>query len=370
MGGLFVPDHYVVMAPSPIEMNIASLVWGLTLGFALFCFSNGVRQSWGIWKRTKTINSYVILVWTEWLVSFILSPILWLFLWGSIQPSFWLFFFVLFLWTFQIQCIMQIMINRIALLVRNRTRIRQLQWGAGLIIGVINISVFCIWIPTQLQISPTIATVNFYWDRVEKAIFAVLDVSLNVYFVRLVRSKLISNGLDKYKPLFYYNCMMILVSVSLDIILIGMMSVGDGFIYTQFHPLVYFIKLHIEMSLTDLITKSVQADQPSGNHNSGSGANVYQHNGSGNGAQKNRSGNGRSFWGDGSNRSGSASAAIRMRTLVTASPAGPDGESYDGPQEGIQRKVETQQVVHDLKEEDARSRTSSTEQLQKKYGIV
>lgn len=87
MGGLFVPDHYVVMAPSPIEMNIASLVWGLTLGFALFCFSNGVRQSWGIWKRTKTINSYVILVWTEWLVSFILSPILWLFLWGSIQPS-------------------------------------------------------------------------------------------------------------------------------------------------------------------------------------------------------------------------------------------------------------------------------------------
>lgn len=113
--------------------------------------------------------------------------------------------------------IMQIMINRIALLVRNRTRIRQLQWGAGLIIGVINISVFCIWIPTQLQISPTIATVNFYWDRVEKAIFAVLDVSLNVYFVRLVRSKLISNGLDKYKPLFYYNCMMILVSVSLDV---------------------------------------------------------------------------------------------------------------------------------------------------------
>ncbi|KXJ85544.1 hypothetical protein Micbo1qcDRAFT_108513, partial [Microdochium bolleyi] len=259
MVGLFMPENYIQVAPSAIEMNIASLVWGLSMAFAMFSFSNGVRQTWGIWKRTKSFNTYVTFVWIEWLVCFLLSPILWFYLWGAIQPSFALFFVILCLWSLQVQCIIQIIINRIALLKRDRTRIRQLQWSAFLIIGAINISVFCIWIPAQLQVSQTFITINFYWDRLEKGIFAILDMSLNVYFVRLIRSKLISNGLTKYLPLFWYNCVMICVSIALDVILIGMMSVGDGFIYTQFHPLVYFIKLHIEMSLANLITKSVQA---------------------------------------------------------------------------------------------------------------
>lgn len=113
--------------------------------------------------------------------------------------------------------IIQIIINRISLLVRDQGRIRKLQWSTGIIIGLINISVFCIWIPAQMQISPTWINVNFYWDRVEKALFAIIDCGLNIYFVRLIRSKLISNGLTKYYPLFYFNCVMIAISVCLDV---------------------------------------------------------------------------------------------------------------------------------------------------------
>ncbi|KAH7020748.1 uncharacterized protein B0I36DRAFT_434744 [Microdochium trichocladiopsis] len=368
MGGLFVPDTYVHVAPSDIEMNVASMIWGVSIGFAVFTFSKGVRQTWGIWKRTRTVTAYVALIWIEWLVCFLLSPILWFYIWGSIEPSFALFVIILILWTLQIQCIIQIIINRIALLKRDRTRIRQLQWSSVLIIGLINISVFCIWIPAQLQISGTYITINYYWDRIEKAIFAIVDVSLNVYFVRLIRSKLISNGLTKYYPLFYFNCAMISVSITLDVILIASMSIGTGFVYSLFHPAVYGIKLYIELNMADLITKSVQGDNGSGAA-SGSGGNVY-HNSSG--AKQDKSGKGRgarSYWGGpGASGGDDKITAVRMKTLVTANGAGTTN-SQDQEQGGIRRKVETE-VVHEPKDEDAQSRTSSTEQLQKKFGIV
>jgi hypothetical protein len=72
-------------------------------------------------------------------------------------------------------------------------------------VSVINISTFCIWIPARLQINETYIRINDVWDRVEKSLLAIIDVGLNLYFIHLVRAKLISNGLTKYNRLFHFN---------------------------------------------------------------------------------------------------------------------------------------------------------------------
>lgn len=112
---------------------------------------------------------------------------------------------------------MQIIINRIALLAVSQTTVRRIKWGTFAILAVINISVFCIWIPARLQINKTYIHINDIWDRVEKGIFAVIDLALNLYFVYLVRSSLISYGLTKYVALYRFNLVMVVISISMDV---------------------------------------------------------------------------------------------------------------------------------------------------------
>lgn len=112
---------------------------------------------------------------------------------------------------------MQIIINRITLIMFDEERARRLKWTVVIILGFLNISVFVIWIPAHLQISPTWVYTNKIWDRVEKVIFCLVDGGLNLYFVFLVNTRLIAYGLTKYKILFRWNLVMIFVSLSLDV---------------------------------------------------------------------------------------------------------------------------------------------------------
>lgn len=50
---------------------------------------------------------------------------------------------------FEIQLLMQIIINRIAIIAENRKTIRNLKWGTAVFITLINIAVFCIFIPAH-----------------------------------------------------------------------------------------------------------------------------------------------------------------------------------------------------------------------------
>ncbi|KAK1973351.1 hypothetical protein LZ30DRAFT_611118, partial [Colletotrichum cereale] len=74
------------------------------------------------------------------------------------------------------------------------------------------------------------------------------------------------SGLTKYTALFRFNLAMIAISISLDITLIGVMSLPNTLIYAQFHPLAYLLKLHIEMGMADLIAKVVKASHPMSPH--------------------------------------------------------------------------------------------------------
>lgn len=112
---------------------------------------------------------------------------------------------------------MQIIINRIALIMCDSRRVRRLKWTVTLLIGAINISVFIIWMPARLQISSNWIYLNDIWDRVEKGIFLLIDLGLNLYFIYIVRSELIGHGLKKYWNLYWFNVSMIFISISLDV---------------------------------------------------------------------------------------------------------------------------------------------------------
>ncbi|KAF7518444.1 hypothetical protein G7054_g13462 [Neopestalotiopsis clavispora] len=152
----------------------------------------------------------------------------------------------------------------------------------------INVSVFCIWIPARLQINQTYINsksflnpppseplysfvwfllwrltnapkVNAVWDRLEKCIFLIVDLGLNVYFIRMVQNRLIANGLTKYNRLLRINIVMVVINISLDVVFIGLMSLPNALVYLNFQSFAYMAKLHIEMNMAELIGKVVRA---------------------------------------------------------------------------------------------------------------
>lgn len=112
---------------------------------------------------------------------------------------------------------MQIIINRIAILMPIPAQATRLKWAVFAVLLVINISVFCIWLPARLQINSTYIHINEIWDRIEKGVFLIVDAGLNLTFIYLVKSRLIASGLTKYTTLFRFNLAMIAVSMSLDV---------------------------------------------------------------------------------------------------------------------------------------------------------
>lgn len=138
----------------------------------------------------------------------------------------------------------------------------RLKWSVAALMTVVNISVFVIWIPAQLQINTTFIKINDIYDRVEKAIFLLVDLSLNIHFLWLVRSELISAGMMKYMKLFEFNASIIFISISMDILIISMMELKNLWIYTQFQALAYIVKLNIELTMASTISKV--AKQPGG----------------------------------------------------------------------------------------------------------
>ncbi|CAF3451339.1 unnamed protein product [Fusarium graminearum] len=204
--GYLIPDRYVREVPNEVDMNTASIFWGFSLCAAVFTLAKGTQQSWRAWKRLHRVTAYVGMIWVVWLSSMVLGCLAWGFQRQYIAPS-----------------------------------------------------VFVIWMPARLQINDRWIRLNSIWDRCEKVIFAVVDGVLNGYFIYLVRSRLVENGLTKYIPLYRMNLGLIVLSLSLDIVLVGLMSLPSSLVYLSFHPVAYLLKLQIEMKMAELITKIVRS---------------------------------------------------------------------------------------------------------------
>lgn len=125
----------------------------------------------------------------------------------------------------------------------------RLKVGIATLITAVNISVYCIWIPARLQISHKYIWINEWWDRCEKVIYLLVDGALNFYFIHIVRVNLVLHGLTKYKRLVHFNMFIIGFSLSMDVLIIAMMSLKNTFVYvmpsftpTQAEPLDRTIK--------------------------------------------------------------------------------------------------------------------------------
>ncbi|KAF6513996.1 hypothetical protein IWW34DRAFT_858678 [Fusarium oxysporum f. sp. albedinis] len=250
--------HYVLQEVTEDDIVIASLAWGFTIGFGWLTTWSAMKQTKHIYKRHRLSvlrSAYVWMIWLEILVCLIFSIICWLHLKGYIPPSFAFYFAILTTWALQVQFLLQIIINRCSILLMDKKHAYRLKVGVAVLITAVNISVYTIWIPARLQISERYIWINEWWDRVEKAIYLIVDGALNYYFIRIVQRNLVMHGLTKYRSLVKFNMCIVGFSLSMDVLIISMMSLHNTFVYMQFHPFAYIVKLKIEMSMADLIGK-------------------------------------------------------------------------------------------------------------------
>ncbi|KAF4983618.1 hypothetical protein FZEAL_1027 [Fusarium zealandicum] len=341
--GYLIPDSYVREVPGQVDMNTASIFWGFSLAVALFSAGKAGKQSWRSWRRSRRITAYVMMIWAVWLSSMVLGALAW---------GFWFYLAIALFWALQVQFLLQIILNRLGLLMVSPGRATRLKWVVFGIILAVNISVFIIWMPARLQINDTWIHLNIIWDRCEKVIFALVDGALNGYFIYLVRSRLIENGLTKYVPLYRMNL----------VVLVGLMSMPSSLVYLSFHPVCYLLKLQIEMKMAELITKIVQS---AGAH--GSEDIYYRHSSTGN---KSKSARGtKSRFANGF--AGGHNTSFRGGNTTQVEAGGHESdielETRDRMAEtGIIKTVQTM-VARDLADEgddgDVESRTSSTRKL-------
>ncbi|PVH90577.1 hypothetical protein DM02DRAFT_505914, partial [Periconia macrospinosa] len=241
-------------------MEIFSIFFGIFLGLLVPTSTKATQQTWSICRRTRSImNVYVCMVWLEIVVNLVFAVTTYLYLNGLIKSSFAYYFGAVTLWALQTQILPQIIINRISLIMVDRRKARLLKWVFFILIGAVNISVYVIWISAHMGKSKTWVTVNLIWERIEKAFFLIIDLGLNLYFLYLVRFRLIANGLTKYMRLYHYNVAIVFVSTSMDILLLGLLSLPNPYDYVQFAPVAYIIKLHIELNMAVLISKVVRS---------------------------------------------------------------------------------------------------------------
>jgi hypothetical protein len=124
------------------------------------------------------------------------------------------------LWAFEIQLLMQIIINRIALIAEHRATVRKIKWGTVVLITMINIAVFCIWIPAHIvpPANQTFVRINEVWDKITKVLILLVDAGLNWYFLKTVNIRLVrQHGLTKYKPLIGFNAKLMVLSIAMDV---------------------------------------------------------------------------------------------------------------------------------------------------------
>ncbi|KAK1994625.1 hypothetical protein LX36DRAFT_583940 [Colletotrichum falcatum] len=241
---------------SKSDYQIASLAAGFTIGFGFLTVWEAMKQTRR--NRSPLRSAYIYMIWGEILANLAIGILGWLFLDGIIGPTVPVLFSILFLWVWEIQLLMQIIINRIAIIVEREQAIVYMRWGTAFVITLINIAVFVIWIPSHLDppVSQTFVTVNRYWDRTSKVLILLVDAGLNWYFLRVVKTRLLNqHGLVKYKPLVGFNAKLMVISIAMDAMLIGLMSLPNQVVYIQFHPVAYMVKLNIEMSMASLITR-------------------------------------------------------------------------------------------------------------------
>ncbi|KAI5777412.1 hypothetical protein EDC01DRAFT_404740 [Geopyxis carbonaria] len=260
------------------DLALASIFWGFTLGFGFLTTWTAIQQTMAMSRPWRSM--YLFLVWGELIANFCFGILAYLFMADVLSATLPVMFSIVFFWCFQVQFLLQIIVNRICVILGDRRKRRWLKLSTIILWVLINISGFCIWVPARLGVSNTFTDINYVWDRSEKAVYMLVDCGLNWYFIRLVNRRLVEQGSTKYARLVRFNTRIIMASISMDVLLIGLMNLKNDLIYLQVHPLTFIVKLNIEMSMASLIRRiaSEKLDtnsHPSEVHHGGVGGAAY-----------------------------------------------------------------------------------------------
>jgi len=279
---LIPPWYQGPQTPTQQDIALSDIVLGFFLAVTCFTFAKAVNHTATRWHRLRKFTAYLIMVWVDWVTTIVHSIFGWCVGHDSciMEPSFLLFFSTICIWTIEMHCQAQILVNRVSLLLFDKSRAYRLKLAVFVIISVLTSSVIIIWTPAQMEISESWMNANDIWDRGEKVCFLVFDVAINLYFVNRVRTTLIENGLTKYQTLYWFNISMITFAILLDVsapsvtlsnvsmthqsiaiqvAVIGTTWLPDYWIYIQFRPLTHMVKLYIEMCNAELIGRVAQA---------------------------------------------------------------------------------------------------------------
>ncbi|KAK8140158.1 hypothetical protein PG984_000224 [Apiospora sp. TS-2023a] len=243
---------------------LAALFAGFSIGFGWFTVWQAIQQT----RRTEDPwrSAYVYMVWRAIVCNIPIALLGWLLRDGVLSPSLMVLFMLLFFWMFETQLQPQIIINRIGVIAESQRKVGRVRWGAVAFVGLINVSVFVIWIPSHIQPQfgdgkalDLFVKINKLYDRVPKVLILLLDVGLNWWFVSVAKQRLVKEDqLDEYKPLVKFTNWMMLISILMDVGLIALISLPNEMVYIQFHPCAYLVKLHVEMTMASLVTRLVQ----------------------------------------------------------------------------------------------------------------
>ncbi|KAK0433067.1 hypothetical protein EV421DRAFT_1998127 [Armillaria borealis] len=237
------------------DSNLGSIVFGWFLGFSIQVVWRAALET----KRASRVSAYIIMIWLEILANMTFAVIAWCYLQKFINPGIGFFLGIIICWIVQVLCLMLIIVNRLCILIQQPSQRLTLKLVVIGVVSVVSISTSCIWIPAQLQINSSYMSLDKWWDKFEKAIYLLLDLALNILFIRMVKGRLVDHGLKKYDRVMRFNQRIIVVSIGMDFLLMGATTLKNPFVYTQFHPITYIVKLQIEMSMSCLLIKVAQS---------------------------------------------------------------------------------------------------------------
>ncbi|KAK1227538.1 hypothetical protein PQX77_009445 [Marasmius sp. AFHP31] len=233
------------------DIVLGSITFGFFFGFLVHVAWTAVLET----RRAGRITAYVIMIWLEILGDIGFAITSWCYLYKVFPPGMGVFLTIIVCWIIQVQCLMLIIVNRLCILLATDRERMMLKAGVAGLVTLISVSTACIWIPAQLQINHDYIALNHWWDKFEKGIYLCLDLFLNIMFIVMVKKRLINHRLTKYTRVMKFNEYIIFVSIGMDILLMGMTTLKNPFVYCQFHPVVYIVKLAIEMSMSRLLIK-------------------------------------------------------------------------------------------------------------------
>lgn len=85
--GTLIPEDFVYHQSSEFEIELASIIWGISLGVSMYTFFVAGKQTFRAWRRARRLTFYMVLMWLGWSASTIMGIISWCFIKSAIQPS-------------------------------------------------------------------------------------------------------------------------------------------------------------------------------------------------------------------------------------------------------------------------------------------